>query len=255
MVELEGKNFNIHIKCPKCSSESDFEAHSVINATEENGLKEKVMDGSMFLHVCPECGAKINVEYSFVYHQPEDAFMVQYVVNDEEMKQAVSALTNPNEEQRKTVNILSENNTIIRIVRSKAQLLEKITIYEAGLDDRAVEIFKHIAAGNFLKENPDKQISKILFNMLARNPEREQDEIGRQMEAAAFEDGMIRVVQIYCDNTFTAQAVLSPSAYKKIHEDFISAMQPLREDKNLVVDARYAGEILRLKNAKSNPAE
>ena len=249
------KKQKINIKCPACSKDSEFEAHVCIDATEENGLKKKVLDGSLFMHTCPFCKQKINVEYSFLYNQPEDAFLVHYLVRDDEAKAVAEALTSPNKEQAKLVNELAGMDYIIRLVRSKAELLEKIQVYDCGMDDRVVEIFKAIVAGNFIKDNPGKKLDRVIFNLVKPVNEAGMSEQAKRMAQDAFEDGYVRVVQFFVEKKLFAQASLSPDNYKKIYSDFVAGLKPLRADRNLAVGAKWATEILKLRNAQSNPGE
>lgn len=241
MAERLPNNRMLKIVCPKCQHESQFESWQCINATEENGLIEKVRDGSMFMHVCPECQQKINVEYSFLYHQVDDALMIHYCIKDEDVKAVIEALTHPNEEQQPFIRKMLENNTIVRVVRTKAQLLEKMCMYEAGMDDRVIEIMKIIVESKFKQDNPDKNVTGIFFNIMKRKDQPEDE--GK------------KILQIYVDNKAEAEAEVNDELYKRVFEDFVSAMVPMRADRNVMVNPSWAKEVLKLKNAKPNPAE
>lgn len=217
-------NSLIKVKCPTCGKEHDFETWQCINVTDENGLKEKILNGQMFLTTCPECNQNINVEYSFLYHQVDDHFMVHYTIHDNETQSVLDMLTKPNKEQAPMVKNLSENNYIIRLVRTKADLIEKIIIYDEGLDDRAIEILKTVVAGRVLSEKPDIKISHILFKISA-------------------DEG--RFFQIFSENKEVAKASFSQELYQKIVGEFIHKMPGLREDRNLFVNNRWAGDILK----------
>lgn len=210
----------LDIKCPKCGHVSQFLSWQCINATDDNGMKEKVCNQSAFLHKCPSCETSINVEYPFLYHQIEDCFMVHYAITDEHLASVIQILTKPeNDSQKNMVKQLSRKNYIIRIVRTKQALLEKIAIYEDGLDDRYVELYKTVVGSNFKKANPTKKITGLYFVKTA-------------------DEG--RIIQLYVDDKPYGKSVMDMDLYKRIVDDHNGFVPPLREDKNLVVDSVWA---------------
>ena len=68
----------VHVTCPSCHAQGEFTVYKSINTKESPALKEKVRDGSLFQFACPACGAKTTVDYPFLYHQPEDHYMINY---------------------------------------------------------------------------------------------------------------------------------------------------------------------------------
>lgn len=235
-------NEMIKVKCSKCEQESEFEIWQCINATEANGLIEKVKDGSMFRHTCPHCQQAINVEYSFLYHQIEDALMIHYCIKDEDAQAVIKTLTEPTEEQKPIIKQMIDKGTIIRIVRKKFELIEKMCIYEAGFDDRVIEILKILVGATFVKENPDKKIDNIFFNI-------------KMKQDAAPEDEGVKILQVYSEGKPIAETVVNEELYQKIFNDYVAAMPPLRADHNIIVNRNWARSVIDLKNAEANPAE
>ncbi len=229
----------VKIKCPKCGEESDFDMYKRIDATPENGLRNRLLDNSLFTLYCSHCSCKINVEHSFLYNQLEDNYIVHCCVNDKDAQDVINLLTKPTEEQKPVVNSLAKNNTMIRLVRSRQMLIEKLCIYDMGMDDRVIEVYKHMVAGSYLKDHPEDKISKLLFDAVKQQGEEEYH----------------KIIRIYVDDKNVAQAEIIPETYKKIFDDFISAMPVMRADKNLIVNASWAKSIIDLKNAAANPAD
>ena len=50
-----------------------------------------------------------------------------------------------------------------RIVTPANQLVEKIQIFDAGKDDRIMELVKLLAADSILKNDPDKEFDELCF--------------------------------------------------------------------------------------------
>ena len=108
------------ITCPSCHHDGDFEVWDSINTVLDPEMKEKVLNQSIFLYTCPNCGETFRLNYPILYHQMEDLVMI-YLVSESEVE--------------KTYEIFYEKNALAdfhtekylyRIVTSANQLVEKI---------------------------------------------------------------------------------------------------------------------------------
>ena len=120
-------------------------------------MKEKVLNQSIFLYTCPNCGETFRFNYPTLYHQMEDLIMIYLV---------------PESEVEKTCEIFCEKNALAdfhtekylnRVVTSPNQLVEKIQIFDAGKDDRIMELVKLLATDSILKNDPDKEFDELRF--------------------------------------------------------------------------------------------
>ena len=145
------------VTCPSCHHEGDFELWDSINTALDPEMKEKVLNQSIFLYTCPSCGETFRLNYSTLYHQMEDLVMIYLV---------------PESEVKKTYEIFYEKNTLAdyrtekylyRIVTSANQLVEKIQIFDAGKDDRVMELVKLLATDSILKNDPDIKFDELRF--------------------------------------------------------------------------------------------
>lgn len=128
----------VSLTCPQCGKEHPFIIWNSINTTLDPEMKEAVKDRSAFRFVCPDCGAKTYVDYDLLYHQMEDRIMIHYARLNESAEQIYQMLTKDDPEDM--VQDMLRNHYLIRIARSQNQLREKIAIFDAGLDDRIIEI-------------------------------------------------------------------------------------------------------------------
>ena len=78
----------------------------------------------------------------------------------------------PESEVEKTCEIFCEKNVLAdfhtekylnRVVTSPNQLVEKIQIFDAGKDDRIMELVKLLATDSILKNDPDKEFDELRF--------------------------------------------------------------------------------------------
>ena len=112
-------------KCNKCGTEFKVQLPSVVNVGTSPELKEKILSGELFLHQCPECGEMNLVKGNMVYVDPSEKLIL--------------CLTDGN--------LSSEGGVpdhTCRIVGSVGELIEKIKIFDASLDDIAIEMCKAV---------------------------------------------------------------------------------------------------------------
>ena len=143
------------IKCLKCKKASDFEFYESINTALDPKLKQRVKNFDIFKFVCPHCGREQFVNYSFLYHQMEDQIMIFYCQDEEEVNKVRSlyaedfaTATDENGVERP----IDTSGYRRRIVIGADELVEKIRIFDAGLDDRLMEIYKVMLFGQMQAE-------------------------------------------------------------------------------------------------------
>ena len=120
-------------------------------------MKEKVLNQSIFLYTCPNCGETFRLNYPMLYHQMEDLVMI-YLVPESEVAKTYEMFYGEN--------ALADFRTekyLNRIVTSANQLIEKIQIFDAGKDDRVMELVKLLATDSILKNNPDIEFDELRF--------------------------------------------------------------------------------------------
>ncbi len=143
------------IACLKCKQKSDFEFYGSINTMLDPTLKQRVKNFDIFKFICPHCGSEQFVNYSFLYHQMEDKLMIFYCQDEEEVAKVRSLYA---DDFDTALNAQGESETIDttgyrrRIVIGADNLVEKIRIFDAGLDDRLVEIYKVLLYGQMQAE-------------------------------------------------------------------------------------------------------
>lgn len=150
------------VGCPQCGAAVRTELWPGVNAAERPELRARVLDETLFDWRCPECGYRARFVYPFLYHDPNRKFMVYLSPNgcgcdpvdvDKEFPQLGGFLK--------------------RVVSSPEALKEKILIFEAGLDDFAVEVVKFALAGVL-----DRKYGKKALNGYFCYADEENDRIG-----------------------------------------------------------------------------
>lgn len=121
--------------CRHCGERNSVSVYGGINVGEHPELKAAVLDGSAFLWTCPCCGTQNLLLYQTLYHDPAGKIMVWLTRGSEELEEQV----------RSTYSKLEGlDDYILRFVDDAGSLIEKIKIFDAGLDDRVVEMTKYV---------------------------------------------------------------------------------------------------------------
>lgn len=206
------------IKCPQCGKEQDFTVWESINTVLDPELKERVRNKKVFEFKCEDCKYSANVDYGFLYHQMEDKMMIYYVQDEKGYEDARKFISG----ETVTELVIDEirEQYLYRIVTSQNQLLEKLTIFDEGLDDRAIEIIKVMYLAEAEKE-------KIKF-----------DEV-------LFDIGVSGEKQIIFldDEQYVAHVGIADEVYEAIMQEYISKMPDIRKD-TFEIDTEWAINIL-----------
>lgn len=128
---------NKQVVCPVCRHESSVDLQCSMNTMTDHRLKEKIFDESFFQWKCPKCGFETALLHPFLYNDLKNKFMIYLIPNversrivDENLEKEFGELTDIRKRLAPDVNTLKE----------------KITIFEGGYDDLAVELSKHAVA-------------------------------------------------------------------------------------------------------------
>ena len=127
--------------CSGCGEKHTLKVVNSVNVKTSPELKEKIVDGELFTWTCPACGRTNLSKYPFLYHDPDEKLML--LLTDAPLRSEG----------------LPEGYTG-RIVRSVGELIEKIKIFDSGLDDIVIEMCKFVTIKE-LKKNVQLRFLKI----------------------------------------------------------------------------------------------
>lgn len=135
-------------QCPKCGHQHTVTIYKSLNTSQDPDLKAKLLSGELFLAECPDCGCQSLVSYDMLYHDPEQKLMLWMLPGGEPEGLQQSAIVN----QAKAM-----GDYRLRLISNAGDLMEKVMIADAGLDDRCIELVKYVAG----EEMPG--VSKLHF--------------------------------------------------------------------------------------------
>lgn len=144
--------------CPNCGKEIEYEYWDSVNVTLEPQLKESVLDGSIFNCSC-SCGYDENLIHPLLYHDMDKEVMINYTTVDN-----VEPFINHITKIKNDPNFSLKIDETIRVVTDISAFIEKILIFEAGLDDKIIEFAKSIYRSAYKEVNPSVKDFKIRFS-------------------------------------------------------------------------------------------
>lgn len=210
----------IKVTCPGCHAESDFPMWQSINTAVDPGMKEAVRNKQAFRFCCPHCSEENIVDYSFLYHQPEEKWLIQYDKDDESANEFLSMVTEEDSSLRQFI----EDGYVIRLVRSQNELIEKLFILDEGLDDRLVEIYKVLVLLRYQEEHKGEDIDRpvlYFYRSADKQPE----------------------IQVLINNEYQCSTTFNPDLYQDLQTNFSPRLSPLNQD-TPVINEQWAFNFL-----------
>ena len=141
----------VQARCRHCGMEEEIPAYNIINVKENPELKEQLLEGKFFIWTCRRCGTDNLIRYPLLYHDPDQKLLVWLSDGNAEV-------------EAKMVETFSEEAGLAdytaRMVDTPGDLMEKIKIYDAGLEDVPMEICKFV-----IRQELDKDVDLKFFRM------------------------------------------------------------------------------------------
>ncbi len=145
-------------KCSSCGNIHEITFYNGINTREEPELKDKVKDGSLFLWECPHCGKTNLVSGQVIYHDPDEKLMFWLLPPGSVPEDKVAIIENSLLEASQTL----EGYTFRR-VDDAGSLIEKVNIFDSGLDDTVIEIVKYVTKMEMAQKGGGHDLSDTSF--------------------------------------------------------------------------------------------
>ena len=144
------------ITCRACGRQQEFVVWETINATLNPELKQRLLAGELTTFVCDGCGDRAEVIYSMLYHDMAKRFMVWLLAEGDAQVdlEMFGELGGVIEE--------SMRGYRLRTVCSRNELIEKVLLFDADIDDRAMELFK-LALVETMRADPEMPAGLLLF--------------------------------------------------------------------------------------------
>jgi len=137
--------------CSNCQSQTEVNIPRSINTALDPDLKTRVRDGSLFIWECPYCGRRNVAVTELLYHDPQARLMLWLLPGEAQ----------PSAQAQAAVKELDRYT--LRIVREAGELIEKVNIADAGLEDTIVEMCKWVTKRELAAKNPAAANAPLKF--------------------------------------------------------------------------------------------
>lgn len=156
---MEKREKVFDITCPKCGHKFEKSLPTAIFSSIEE--KEEILSGKFGNITCPSCANEFILNYRFAYTDETNLFMV---VNDPafvDKKARLAFSTGLGLIGAARKDELIKHN--LRLTYNYKALREKIAIFEAGLDDRVIELMKYFLINNEDFSYKPDQVKDFIF--------------------------------------------------------------------------------------------
>ena len=187
------------IVCPGCEERSDVGIWDSLNVTIDTDMYEAVRDGSVFAYECPKCGFKSRFVYPMLYHDMDKKQMIYLCTDSNTAKSAAKEFDDMLSGKqlshiKEKTGVEPPDNTAdmkdytLRIVPTYDKLKEKLFIFDAGLDDRAVEIYKSIVYKMLSEQGHDLERISFFYTKERGDAKSGEIQFFRREEGSGFSE-------------------------------------------------------------------
>lgn len=136
------KNYNI--RCPKCRHEQEAELFEAVEVGAEPALREALMLNRLNAVTCAGCEFAFQVHKPLLYHDAKRGFMIYWLpvpagAEEAGERQFADMLLHLTSQQPEGVPLPA-----MHLVFTRTELIERIFLLEAQLDERVIEYVKHL---------------------------------------------------------------------------------------------------------------
>jgi hypothetical protein len=174
------------IRCPKCGREQQAELWCAVNAATDPALKEDLLANRLNVVTCENCSAAFRVDLPFVYSDPAHRTFIYWMpLPEKDREKGEEDFQNVLRELGQTLPS-DMPSFVVSLVFDRYQLVERIFLHEANLNERIIEYIKYlIYLRNRSKVAPESKI--LLFDAQDSNDKVlcfvVQDAVTRKLES------------------------------------------------------------------------
>ena len=130
-------NVKQSIKCPKCSQMSDITVWTSITVKDSPDLKADLLKGKINIFRCPSCSHMGLMPSPMLYHDEDKRLMISFSpCSDPVLKEQLFENIERSSKESGELEKLEGYN--LRFVTDYNELLEKILIFDNGLNDKPI---------------------------------------------------------------------------------------------------------------------
>lgn len=151
-------NIRKQIKCPSCGSVEEMTLWQSVTVDDSPDLKEDILKGRVNIFRCPSCRAAALVTEPMLYTDAGKRLMISFSPCDDKDRERL--LEQVKDASRKSGELESLDGYNLRFVTQYNELLEKILIFDSGLNDKVIEVIKLLV---LMQENEKMEQRTCIF--------------------------------------------------------------------------------------------
>lgn len=188
------------VRCPKCGAINDITLWQSVTADDSADLKEDLLGGRLNVLCCTECRARALVPTPLLYRDDKSKLLISLCPTSDP-EEAKKNFDTVRESSRRSGELDELVGYRLRFVSDYNALMEKLLIFDSGLDDKTVEIIKLMV----LMQEPDKMKNRSAL-------------FGRK-----FEDGAIEIMVQSTDDGSVFTSKTPGESYNLIHRELLNS--------------------------------
>jgi hypothetical protein len=152
------------IRCPQCGHQQKVELYDSINVAQQPDLKAALFENRLNRILCLSCEASFRVDKPLLYHDPDRNILIHWMPDTAVSREEILDEFDRSMEELRRALPEDMEPPRVRLVFTRAELVELIFIIEAGMDERVVEYIKYtVHTQNMNRVPPAKK--QLLLNV------------------------------------------------------------------------------------------
>lgn len=152
------------IRCPQCGHEQDVELYDSINVTQQPELKTALFENRLNRVLCRSCEASFRIDKPLLYHDPDRNILIHWMPDTVVSREEILDEFDRSMEELRTALPEDIAPPRVRLVFTRAELVELIFIIEAGMEERVVEYIKYTIHTRNMNRVPPTE-KQLLLNV------------------------------------------------------------------------------------------
>jgi len=156
------KTYNI--RCPQCGHEQKVELYESINVTQQPELKTALFENRLNRVLCKSCEASFRIDKPLLYHDPARNILIHWMPDTAVSREEILDEFDRSMEELRAALPADIEPLRVRLVFTRAELVELVFIIEAGMEERVVEYIKYTIHMQNMKRVPPAE-KQLLLNV------------------------------------------------------------------------------------------
>jgi len=156
------KTYNI--RCPQCGHQQSVELYDSINVSQQPDLKTALLENRLNRVQCESCEASFRIDKPLLYNDPDRGILIHWMPDTAVSREEILDEFDRSMEELRAALPEDIEPPRVRLVFTRAELVELVFIIEAGMEERVVEYIKYTIHTQNMKRMPPAA-KQLLLNV------------------------------------------------------------------------------------------